>query len=158
MRTRTLIGIAVTTLVLSLAVVGGLWQIDRTSPAHGMQRSAIASSVQALPERPVVPEPDDPAFADVTLPAEPLTSPELEPWRAPALAPVPGPAAEQVTVAVLVLPAPARVVEPRAPVLAGDADLAERLVAPELSLVPIRAPSLALVSSDCRARAGKEAL
>lgn len=139
MHTRTLIGIAVTTLVLSLVVVGGLWQVDRATPARasgpapGMQRSAVASSASSLPERPIVPEPDDPAGADVTVPAEPLTIPMLEPRRAPALDPVPALAGDRVTVAALVLPAPPHVPEPEDPVFADGTDLAERIVVPGLT-------------------------
>lgn len=150
MRTRTLLGIALTTLVLTLAVVGGLWQIDRTTPAHGMQRSADASPGQALPERPVVPEPDDPVGTDVAVPAEPLASPALEPRRAPALEPVPRPAADRVTVAVVVLSAPSGVAEPEDPVVADGTDLAEGIFVPALSRFELLPPSLSLVSTDCR--------
>jgi hypothetical protein len=158
MHSRTLIGIAVTTLVLSLAVVGGLWQIDSANPAPGMQRSAAANSVHPLPERPVVPEPDDPVGTDAAVPAEPLARPELEPRRAPALDPVPGPGAERVTVAVLVLPAPSRVVEPEDPALAGGTDLAERIVVPALSRSELLPPSLSLASGDCHGAAWRDAL
>lgn len=164
MRTRTLIGIVVIALVLSLAVAGGLrWADGATSATASasspdMQQSADESPVQRLPVRPVVPEPDDPVATDLPVLAEPLASPTLAPRRAPALEAVPRPGTDRVTVAVVVLSGASAVPEPEDPVFADGTDLAERIVVPELSRSELLPPSPPRAAGDCRTSPWEDAL